>query len=157
MPLWQRGFLTFHPLTCPVLDYFLFSLIPCLSCSFMASEPGRDTPKLKYIGLLRPWSNLHLKPQYVTDFVETSALNRTTALCMHLSKLYFFFFHTLLLTVHKLRRSALACNQCVMLLLALPINTQAENLFHPSRLMDRLSYVRWVKGKGETKLREVGA
>lgn len=125
-------------------NYFLFSLILCLSCSFMASEPGRDTPSLKYIGLVRPWSKLHLKPQYVIDFAETSALNRTTALCMHLSNCicrpsWSFSFHTLLLTVHKLRGSELACNQCVMLLLALPINTQAENLFHPLRLMDRLS------------------
>lgn len=53
---------------------------------------------------------------------------------LYLRSLVVIFLRTLLLTVHKLRQSALACNQCVMLLLALPINIQAENLSHSLRL-----------------------
>lgn len=45
---------------------------------------------------------------------------------LYLWSLMVIFVHMLLLTVHKVRQSALACNQCVMLLLALPINIQAR-------------------------------
>lgn len=89
-----------------------------------------STPLFKRIGLVRAGSKLHLKPQYVTDIQDSSAQNHTASLLepfvqLYLWSLMIILVHMLPVTVHKLRQSALACNQCVMLLLALPLNKQA--------------------------------
>lgn len=88
------------------------------------------TPSFKLTGSVRAGSKSHSKPQHVSDILETSAPNHTTALLMHVSNctcgpLMIISVHTLPVTVHKLRQSVLACNQCVMLLSAWPINTRA--------------------------------
>ena len=58
--------------------------------------------------------------------VSTKLCDSTTFVQLYLWSLMVIFVLMLLRTVHKVRQSAPACNQCVMLLSALPINTQVE-------------------------------